>query len=79
MVSLAKGAHIMLTMNFWTDVGLCNGASGIVVNFIYATDQQPPDLPIAVIVKFDYYTGPYISTKIQQCVPNIITINPGSH
>lgn len=39
------------------------------MDFIYATNQQPPDLPIAVIVKFDDYTGPSISTKIQQCVP----------
>ena len=69
VVFLAKGAHIMLTMNLWTDVGLCNGATGIVVDFIYATNQQPPDLPIAVIVKFDDYTGPSISTKIHQWVP----------
>lgn len=59
----------MLTMNLWTDVGLCNGATGTVVDFIYATNQKPPDLPIAVIVKFDDYTGPSICSNIQQCVP----------
>ena len=31
----------MLTMNLWTNVGLCNGASGIVVEFICAINQQP--------------------------------------
>ena len=56
-------------MNVWTDVGLCNGATGTVVNFIYATNQQPPDLPIAVIVKFDDYAGPSVSNNMQQCVP----------
>ena len=69
VVFLAKGAHVMLTMNLWTDVGLCNGATGIVVDFIYATNQQPRDLPIAVIVKFDDYTGPSICNSMQQCVP----------
>ena len=69
VVFLAKGAQVMLTMNLWTDVGLCNGATGTVVNFIYATNQQPPDLPIAVIVKFDDYAGPSVSNNMQQCVP----------
>ena len=64
-----KGAHVMLTINLWTDVGLCNDATGTVVNFIYATNQQPSDLPIAVVVKFDDYTGPSICSNIQQCVP----------
>ena len=57
-IFLAKGAHIMLTMNLWTGVGLCNGATGSVIDFIYADNQQPPDLPEAVIVKFDNYRGP---------------------
>ena len=60
-VFLAKGAQVMLTMNLWTDVGLCNGATGTVIDFIYADNHQPPDLPQAVIVKFDNYKGPSIS------------------
>ena len=67
-IFLAKEAHIMLTMNLWTDVGLCNGATGTVLDFIYANNQQPPDLPIAVIVKFDDYSGPSISHSIPGCV-----------
>ena len=68
-IFLAKGACVMLTMNLWTDVGLCNGATGIVIDFIYADNQQPPDLPQAVIVKFDNYRGPSISDLISSCVP----------
>ena len=64
----AKGAHVMLTMNLWTDAGLCNGASGTVLYFIYATNEQPPDLPIAVVVKFNDYRGPSISDDIPGCV-----------
>ena len=58
----------MLTVNLWPQVGLCNGTTGIVVDIIYAANHQPPDLPIAVIVKFDNYTGPSISA-IPSCVP----------
>ena len=59
----------MLTMNLWTDFGLCNGATGVVIDFIYCNNQQPPDLPVAVIVKFDEYTGPSIHNDIPHCVP----------
>ena len=68
-VFLAKGAQVMLTMNLWTDVGLCNGATGTVIDFIYADNHQPPDLPQAVIVKFDNYKGPSISKSTSSCVP----------
>ena len=63
-----KGARVMLTTNLWPSVGLCNGTTGIVVDIIYAANRHPPDLPIAVIVKFDHYTGPSISA-IPNCVP----------
>ena len=69
VVFLAKGAHVMFTLNLWIYVVLCNGATGTVVEFIYAINHQPPDLPIAVIVMFDDYTGPSISNNIEQCVP----------
>ncbi|XP_068744365.1 ATP-dependent DNA helicase PIF1-like [Montipora capricornis] len=69
VIFLAKGARIMLTMNLWTDVGLCNGATGVVLDFIYADNQQPPDLPIAVIVQFHDYTGPSVSINNPGCVP----------
>ena len=59
----------MLTMNLWPAVGLCNGATGTVVDFLYQNNQQPPDLPIAVIVKFDVYRGPSISQTLPSCVP----------
>lgn len=34
----------------------------------YATNHQPPGLPIAVIVKFDNFRGPSIN-NIPGCVP----------
>ena len=47
---LAKGAKVMLTMNLWPSVGLCNEAFGTVIHFIYHNEHRPSDLPIAVIV-----------------------------
>ena len=71
LLFLAKGAKIMLTMNLWPAVGLCNGATGTIVHFIYHNNQHPPDMPIAVVVKFDNYTGPSISQTLPSCVPII--------
>ncbi len=56
VVFQAKGAKVMLTMNLWSSVGLCHGATGTVVDIIYQNIHQPPDLPIiAVIVEFENY------------------------
>ena len=68
-VLLARGAKVMLTMNLLGCVGLCNGATGNVIDIIYQIGQQPPDLPIAVVVKFDDYRGPCFSPTLTSCVP----------
>ena len=69
IVFLAKGARVMLTMNLWPSVGLCNGATGTVVDLIFQNNHQPPDLPIAVIVEFENYRGPAFSQDKPFCVP----------
>ena len=66
---LAKNSKVMLTMNMWPSVGLCNGATGTVVDFIYDNNLQPPSLPIAVIVQFDEYDGPSIFENRPKRVP----------
>ena len=79
VIYLAKEARVMLTMNLWPSVGLCNGATGKVVDIIYQNGHQPPDLPVAVIVQFDDYKGPSISETIPSCVPICpITISSGT-
>ena len=47
---LANSTIIMLTMNLWPEVGLCNGASGKVIDIIYAENSYPPMVLIAVVV-----------------------------
>ncbi|XP_028409244.1 ATP-dependent DNA helicase PIF6-like [Dendronephthya gigantea] len=66
---LAKGARVMLTMNLWSSVGLCNGATGIVVDIVYQNNHQPPDLPIVVIIEFENYRGPAFNVDKPSCVP----------
>ena len=46
-------------------------ATGIVLEFMYATTQQPPDLPIGVIIKFNDYRGPSLSDEMPGCVPHM--------
>ena len=69
LVFLAKRARVMLTMNLWSSVGLCNGATGTVVDFIFQNNHQPPDLPIAVIVEFENYRGPAFDENRPSFIP----------
>ena len=57
VICLAHSARVMLTSNLWVDVGLVNEAMGTVQAICYRTGG-PPDLPIAVMVRFDNYSGP---------------------
>ena len=58
IVCLAHSARVMLTSNLWVDVGLVNGAMGTVLAICYVSNTRPPDLPVAVMVRFDAYSGP---------------------
>ena len=69
VVFLAKGARVMLTVNLWASVGLCNGATGTVIDFIFQNNHQPPALPVAVIVQFENYRGPSFNDTQLSHVP----------
>ena len=58
-------------MNLWSSVGLCNGATGTVVDIIYQNNHQPPDLPIAVTVEdlVENYRGPVFNENQLLCIP----------
>ena len=68
-VFLSVGARVMLTRNLWTEVGLCNWALETVYSIIYMSNVHPPSLPVAVMVKFDTYSGPSFFTDVSNCVP----------
>ncbi len=70
VIFLACKARVMLTANLWVQVGLVNGALGTVVSICYdGADQSPPSLPVAVTVKFDFYTGPTLADGTVPIVP----------
>ena len=66
IICLACEARVMLTANLWVDKGLVNGSMGTVVAICYRNGEAPPNLLIAVTVKFDSYRGP---TLIDGSVP----------
>ena len=54
-----KGANILLTKNVWQTAGLCNGATGKIIDIVYHDDSPPPGLPACTIMDFGVdYTGP---------------------
>ena len=55
-------AEVMLAFNIWAEVGLCNGAFGIIEQIWLAENVGPPNLPIAVLVHFPSYSGPSFLT-----------------
>ena len=55
-------------MNLWSSVGLCNGATRTVVDIVYQTNHQPPDLPIAVIVEFENYGRAVFNENLPLCI-----------
>ena len=69
VIFLARGAAVMLTCNLWQEVGLCNGASGVVHDLIFHPERPPPCLPIAALVDFPHYTGPPFLHTHPQIVP----------
>ena len=68
VVCLAMSARVMLISNLWVDVGLVNGAMGTVEAICYRTGG-PPDLPIAVMVHFDSYSGPTLHDRTVPITP----------
>ena len=51
-------ASVMLTCNLWQEVGMCNGAIGVVEDLLFHHDRLPPCLPIPALVEFANYTVP---------------------
>ena len=70
IVCLAQGARVMLTANLWVQAGLVNGAMGTVVAICYdEAGESPPNLPVAVTVRFDSYCGPTLPDGTVPIIP----------
>ena len=51
------GSKVMLLWNIALPIGLVNGSSGVVIDFVYITTHAP-ELPAFIIIEFPDYTGP---------------------
>ena len=71
------GAREMLTLNLWTDVGLVNGALGVIQQIVYNPRSSPPEPPTYVLIKFDNYVGVPWDESFPQVVP-ITSIERGN-
>jgi ATP-dependent DNA helicase PIF1 len=73
---LAIGARVMLRSNLWTAHGLTNGALGTVIAIVYTPGTHPAagDLPVAVVVDFDQYTGPPLRPGTRHVAVPAITV-----
>ncbi|XP_059074747.1 uncharacterized protein LOC131874842 [Cryptomeria japonica] len=57
-VLLSINQQMMLIANLWIEVGLVNGAIGLIKTIVYENNTKPPDLPKYVVVQFKDYNGP---------------------
>ncbi|KAI3947062.1 hypothetical protein MKW92_023784 [Papaver armeniacum] len=74
IVLLSKESRVMLRKNICTKFGLVNGSTGTVVDVVYEDGKKPPThMPIAVMVRFDKYTGPQL---YEEPNVNVIPIVP---
>lgn len=59
-IDLCLGARVMLTTNLWVENGLVNGSQGKVRDIVWEEGKDPSkDLPLAIMVEFDQYKGPF--------------------
>ena len=84
-IDLAVGARVMATRNLATQIGIYNGATGIVVGFGFHTAIPEENFP--TVNNFHTYTGTQLSTDVDkhsivpftECVHEIkLTVN-GTH
>lgn len=56
-ILLSVQQKVMLCSNIWVEIGLVNGALGEVKAIVYKDDENPPSLPLFVVVQFNNYIG----------------------
>ena len=55
---LSVGAKIMLLWNLNSNIGLVNGATGTVKDWLYKAGEKAPVLPQTLVVEMNEYSGP---------------------
>lgn len=65
----AHGTIVMLMPNLSVDVGLVNDAMGEIEAILYTSGQCPPELPVAMAMRFDAYKSPTLSGGTVPIIP----------
>jgi hypothetical protein len=60
------GAKVLIVCNVDTGLGLANGCKGVIKDFLYEDGVVAPDLPFAIIVEVDEYTGPAFFAGVEK-------------
>ena len=62
----------MLTSNLWTDVGLINGALGVIQQIVFNLGISPREPPTYVLIKF----YKYVRAPWDELLPQVVPITP---
>lgn len=68
VICIAQSALVMLITNLCIEVGLVNGAMGTIEAICYHVGG-PPQLPLAVMIHFDSYSGPTFHNGTVPIIP----------
>lgn len=68
-ILLCVQKKVMLCSNLWVEIGLVNGALGEVKAIVYKDAENPPSLPLFVVVQFNNYIGPIWDCNNPKNVP----------
>lgn len=69
ILNLSIETRVMLRMNLWVNGGLVNGTMGTVKDIVYKSGEKPPSVPAYILIEFDDYKGPYITSNCFPIVP----------
>jgi ATP-dependent exoDNAse (exonuclease V) alpha subunit len=67
-------AQVILTNNVWTNSDLTNGSKGIIRDIIFRMEARQHEMPMAIIVEVENYSGPQFFEEASK--KNWIPINP---
>ena len=70
---LCSSAHIVFSANLWTEMGIVNGAFGIIRDIVYPSEKNIDSLPDVIFVEVKDYIGPKFFTDCRR--KNWIPIN----
>ncbi|KAK3916447.1 ATP-dependent DNA helicase [Frankliniella fusca] len=73
VLSICKGAKVMLRKNINVSRGLVNGAIGVIKHIVFEKGKKPPLLPLCILVKFETVTLSDLNIQYVPIIPVVST------